>query len=62
MPFLLLMLEAMSSSETLLNDLAHTYNPLLFFRTIPVLAMLMFSEPDELEDQLIGSSESTIVE
>jgi hypothetical protein len=24
--------------------------------------MLMFSEPDELEDQLIGSSESTIVE
>jgi len=60
MPFLLLMLVAMSSSETLLLiDLAHTFHPLRFFLTISVQAMLMFSDP---EDELIGSSQSTMVE
>lgn len=60
MPFLLLMLVTMSSCETLLLiDVAHTFHPLRLFLTISVQAMLMFSDP---EDELIGSSKSTMVE
>lgn len=67
MPFLLLMLVAMSSSETLLLlaiNFAHTVvHPLLLFLTISVQDMLMlFSDPDDPEHELIGSSQSTTVE
>lgn len=67
MPFLLLMQVAMSSSsaETLVADLPQRYKPLLFFRTkLVVHPTLMVSDPDEPEDQHMGSYSvpSTIVE